>query len=257
MAHLSFLLPGGFQASSSTGSSSPRRSSPSTCSRSKGLGAFSRASFVESTYFNSRIRSPVFDKSATASAVPEECLPSDTSASSSPSSFHSPALSSPSSPMDGAPLAEDAPIIYTLSCFIAVCAIKLNVDPNLLISYIQYAFNNNIPFDSVRDLVMSGIFDRYIEGGASLSSINEEVTPSSSVPDTGIPSSIHNTVSHIPIDQSSVSDVPNQPLGNIDTNKKSIDFKLFIGAALLMAAVVALSFYNGSSGVALPTYIPT
>lgn len=158
--------------------------------------------------------------------------------------------------MDRSPFI-DEPIIHTLSCFIAVCAIKWNVDPTSLISYIQYVLNNNIPFDSLRDAVMSGIFDSYIEGGASLSSITEVVSPSSSVPDAGIPSSIHNTVSHIPIEKSSFSDVPNQPLGNIDTNK-SIGFKFFIGTALLMvAAVVALSFYNGSSGVALPTSIPT
>ena len=126
-----------------------------------------RASTRDSAYFNSRIRS----LGSTRGGLPG-------SSSGSPRSpMADPSVASPSSEASPSSLVIHSPspavlnsMKHTLGCLVMVSAIKLNVDPSVLMGGIHEVLDmiaQNLPLETVREAILSGIYDT----GVSPSSI--------------------------------------------------------------------------------------
>ena len=127
------------------------------------------------------------------------------------------------------------PMIKTLGCMIMVSAIKLNLDPGVLMTSIKNVLAN-LPFDSMKDAINSGLFDVQGSGAETLSNIME-VSSSSSMQG----SARSTTIQPIPIDLASSSNVPDDPneSTSVDIKNSPNIFKFLIGASLLMVTMAA------------------
>ena len=118
-----------------------------------------RASTRDSAYFNSRIRS----LGSTRGGLPGEGSPRSPMADPSEASPSSLVIHSPSPDVFNS-------MKHTLGCLVMVSAIKLNVDPSVLMGGIHEVLDmiaQNLPLETVREAILSGIYDT----GVSPSSI--------------------------------------------------------------------------------------
>jgi hypothetical protein len=157
---------------------------------------------------------------------------------------HSPSLSISVSPrldrsLSPSTFLDVQPIIRRLACILMVAAIKLNMDPGELMTSVNNVLVN-LPFESVKQAINSGVFD--MPGSAeelsrsaaeTLSNIIEG-SSSSSMQDSARSADIQ----PIPIDLDQASSSHDESTG-VDRQNNYNVLKLLIGASLLVATFAA------------------
>ncbi|KAI5639860.1 hypothetical protein M9H77_00490 [Catharanthus roseus] len=153
----------------------------------------------------------------------------NTSSTVSPRIDHSPSLPSRSSSLNIHGSVQE-PVIRSLGCIIMVSAIKLDLDPDVLMTAINHVLSN-LPLESVRNAIHSGLFEN-IEGTPTdvFSSIIDSASTSSSVQDSARSTAIQ----PVPIDLES------NPPEDLDIRSNGPKLlKWIIGASLLLVTLAA------------------